>query len=446
MLRESTLRGTANGGNADGINGCMEARTQRGPYHHYEHGGNTDDTQLHVIGIYSAAAGLYHGEDSPGVDFGPVNVKLERPGKSVLVLTAYDSVEWNVEVAEGATLEGIVLSGYYEARLNAPEGVPVLRYSYEGGGESLGTGIQWPSYDTTDLVDKAEIITGLELTSFRGCYASDLFVIDEPGELRPPHEVSPSPEPRILAGCEALTAESNYCMVADSFRNDWGDEPLITKLQMVGLDSGTVCGSLPVDVELWGESSLGWMGDYAYMCAYERGLVRISRLDGSTDIASIPCDGATVQNGGLVVLMGFTGQTEFDPGVDSPWYVVRFASFEDAVERRPEVVYEMGPWASRLAAHDDTLYFAWHATNTIELTSLADGAEFQSLMLQDFDNWINGMDVTDDGTLVIGSGSDTGGLLHRFDAATGALQTTFENGFEDRLITGLDCLSGGAAE
>jgi hypothetical protein len=446
VLRKSKVRGTANGGNADGVHGCAESIEGPATYHHYEHGGNANGTQLHVIGIYKAAAGLYNGEESPGVPFGPVHVKLDRPGKSVLVLSAYDAVEWNIDVAEGATLEGIVVNGYEESRVNAPGGVPVLRYSVEGNGEYLGISHDWPSYQTTDLVDKAEIITGLELTSFRGCYGSDLFEIDEPGELRPPHEVSPSPEPRILSGCEALTAESNYCMVADTYRNDFGDEPLVTKLQMVGLDSGTVCGSLPVDLDIFAQASLAWMGDYAYMCAYDRGLARVSLVDGSIDIASLPCDAVAVQNGGLVVLLAYNGQEYLGGDGAAPWYVVRFASFEDVVEREPEVVYEMAPWASRMAAHDDTLYFAWHATDTIELAGLANGAEFQSLVLQDFDNWIMGMDVTDDGTLVIGSSYDTGGRIHLFDAATGALEGTIENGFDDRLLAGLDCLSGGAAE
>jgi hypothetical protein len=454
VLRQSKVRGTANGGNADGVHGCVESlEGGQATYYHYEHDGNANDTQLHVIGINDSATGLYNDEDSPGVSFGPVHVKLDRPGKSVLVLSTYGAVEWNIDVAEGATLEGIILNGYEESRVNAPKGVPVLQYSIEGNGEYLGTSHDWPSYPTTDLVDKAEIITGLELTSFRGCYGSDLFEIDEPGELRPPHEVSPSPEPRILPGCEALTAESNHCLVADTYRDDRGDEPLVTKLQMVGLDSGTVCGSLPVDLDVFATASLAWMGDYAYMCSHNRGLARISLIDGSIDIASLPCDAVAVQNGGLVVLFGPIAQSFLGGNGANPWYVARFASFEDAVEREPEVIYEMAPWASRMAAHGDSLYFAWHATDTIELANLADGAEFQSITLEGFDTWVNGLDVTDDGTLVVGSNAESvegdpylDSVLHLFDAATGTWRSTFENGFENRLIAGLDCQSGGAAE
>lgn len=422
VLRRSKARGTADGGNADGVHGCVEGR-----YDHYEHGGNERSTQLHVIGIYTHAEGSL---DAPHAS-GPVDVQVNRAGKSVLVLSAYEPVEWNIQVADGATLEGVVVSGYYEQRVNAPEGVPVAYYSYEQDGEIFGDiAYQWPSFRTTDLVDAAELITDLELTSFRGCNASASFQIDEPGELRPPHDVSPSEEPHIIPGCEALAAESSYCMVMET-----------GLVQMVGLDSGTTCGAVPTEIEDLGEASLGWLGDHVYMCMRERGLARVSVVDGSVDIASVPCEGVTVQDGGLVALVWFDG----DEYAAAPWYVARFASFEDAVRREPEQVYEMAPYASRMAAHGDTLYFAWHSTNTIEVAELADGAEFQSLPLQDFDNWIMGMDVTDDGRLVLGSWSDAGGL-HVFDASTGAFQGKLDSAFSDTLISGIDCVSGGAAE
>ena len=373
-------------------------------------------------------------------------MQVNRAGKSVLVLNSHNAVSWNVQVAEGATLEGIVVASYYESSVNAPEGVPVLQTSFEKDSTIFGDyAYSWPSFRATDLVDAAELETGLELTSFRACGSSESFQIDEPGTVRPPHQVSTSTTPYVLPGCESLTEESSYCMVVEDGYERASDGTYYcdgTKVsaQMVGLDSGTTCGSVPAGAGLGG-ASLGWMGDYLYMCEIERGLARMSLLDGSIDIAPLPCEGVTIQDNGLVVLLSF----DFEGLGYAPWYVARFASFEDAVERNPEHVYEMTPYATRMAAHGDDLYFAWHSTNTVETASLADGAEFQNIVLEGFDNWIFGMDVTDDGKLVLGSWADTGGL-HIFDAATGAFERKLDNAFNGKFISGMECLSGGAAE
>jgi hypothetical protein len=438
VIRLSTARGTALGGNADGVHGCDDFSV----YDHYEHGGITNGTQLHVIGVVSSNEGQM--SNAPPYR-GPIDVQVNRSGKSVLMLNSYNAVTWNIQVAEGATLDGIVVSSYYESSVNAPEGVPVVKYSFEKDLAIFGDyGYAWPSFHATELVDAAELETGLELTSFRGCAASASFQIDEPGALRPPHQVSTSTKPYILPGCESLTEESSYCMVVEA-----GCEPPTegtiycdsskASAQMVGLDSGTTCGSAPVRAG-GGASSLGWMGDYLYVCEIERGLARISLLDGSIDIAPLPCDAVTVQDNGLVVALSFG----FEELGSAPWYTARFASFEDAVARNPEQVYAMAP-VSRMAAHGDDLYFAWHSTDRIETASLADGATFQEIVLEDFDNWIFGMDVTDDGKLVLGSWLDTGGL-HVFDAATGAFQGKLDNAFHNTIISGIECLSGGATE
>ncbi|HWN67510.1 MAG TPA: hypothetical protein VNM90_07705 [Haliangium sp.] len=432
VLRQTKLRGTANGGNADGVHSCDQYST----YHHYEHGGGEGGTQLHIIGILAPTSTAY---DSSGEEHGPVTVQVNRPGSSVLVLSSRFATEWNVEVADGSTVEGVITFGYFKNRVNAPEGVPVVAYSfYEDDVNPGDTPTEWPSFYTTELVDTAELLTGLELTSFRGCEASDIFRIDEPGALRPPHAVSPSPDPRLIPGCESLATESGFCLSVDHGKGD-----TIPNVEMVGLDSGTTCGAFPVPDIALPDYSLGWAGDYLYKCVYRRGLARISLVDGSMDVAPISCDSVTADGDGLIAVVSF------EKYPNAPWFVVRFASFEDAVEGAPERVYEIAPESrGPLAVQGNHLYFAKTGTHSVSFVELADGAEFQTITLEgfdDLDDLIQGMDVTEDGKLLVTSYSFDGGGPHIFDAATGAFQGSIENAL-DGGSAGLECFSNGTAE
>jgi hypothetical protein len=409
------------------------------PYHHYEHGGSEGGTQLHVIGI-SAPTSALPGND--GYEHHPVAVQVNRPGRSVLVLSARWATEWNVEVADGATVEGIITFGHVTNRVNAPDGVPVLAYSwYEDDVNPGDAPMQWPSYGATELVDTAELLTGLELTSFRGCGDSNSFQIDEPGALRPPHTVSSSPDPRAIPGCESLTAESGYCMAVDHGLG------LIADVVMVGLDSGTTCGrfSLGDAWETGYSSSLGWAGDYVYRCMSDRGVARTSLIDGSVDIAPVVCDTVTAHGDGLIAMVSFAARG-FE---DAPLFLARFASFEDAVKVTPEQVYEFAP-SSRgsVAALGNHLYFVADDYVSVDVAELTDGAAFENIALEgfgEFGDFINGLDVTEDGKMVVLLDTYETHGPHIFDAATGAYEGSLANPFGSYAL-GLECFSNATAE
>ncbi|HEU4535604.1 MAG TPA: hypothetical protein VFS00_15860, partial [Polyangiaceae bacterium] len=274
------LFGTADGGNADGPHACGEGR-----YDHYEEV-TPSGAALHVVGIYTPPPS------------GEVTVDVTRPGPSVLVLSAYEATRWVVNVAPGATVERVILSGYYAPTAQVPEGVPVEVHSYDsdgdgeadGGGSAFGFAYQWPGVATTEVVSNAEAASGRGLTSFRGCYEGASFEIAAPGEIRPPHPTSDKAEPTLPPGCEALARESTYCVGLQG-----------GQLSAVGLDSGTVCAGPSTNADTTAVSSLGWVGDYVYVCDYNRGLVRISVADGSVDIAAVSCDSATSHAGGILL-------------------------------------------------------------------------------------------------------------------------------------------------
>jgi hypothetical protein len=380
---------TADRGNAGGEHACD------GDYAHYEHS-DSAGTQLHVVSIYKPT-----GADPSQPQ--TVDVMVTRPGSSVLVLSAYEPTHWNILVGPYSLVDRVVLSGYYANSVTAPEDAKVESYAYEVSESWLGYGDTWPSHDSFDLVDKAQSLTGLELTSFRGCHASASFRIDTPVEIRQPHVVSDKVEPTLPDGCESVATDFRYCLSMKA-----------GKMVAIGLDSSTLCESeLPGLAGELGTTSLGWQGDYAYACIVDRGLVRISLVDGSRDIAPVSCDAVTVHGDDLLVMpFGSSGFETY------PLYsVLRFDDFAAAARREVADVVEISPYASRMAVDGDRGYFAWHATGTIETAELSDGAEMETITLQGYDDWIYGLEVVSGMLFVVGPSHKPG--LHVFEAATG---------------------------
>jgi hypothetical protein len=406
-------RGTALGGNANGVHGC-----QGYEYNHYEHCSSTGP-QLHVIGIYEGV------EAADGKRY--VDVQVHRAGSSVLVLSAYRETYWRVAVAAGARVERILVTGYDPQHVAAPAGTPIESHSYAQTGEYLGGfGYEWPSYRTTRLIDQAEARTGAVLTSFRGCYTSASFQIDEPGALRPPHPVSDEQAPTLPAGCESLARESTYCLSLTGSGT----------MSVIGLDSGRVCQGGATPIETFDVSSLGWQGDYYYACIRERGVARVSIVDGTADIAPVPCEMATTYEGGILATLLEPEGPRFPP-----WRLVRYAGFETAARGEVAHTFALGePSVHRIGVHRNRLYYAWHSTNTVQTVPLQDGATATNIPLANYDNWIFGLDATDDGKLLVMGGWTNPGL-YVFDAASGAHLRTLAQGIGGH---GLACKSGGA--
>ncbi len=387
------IRGTAVGGNAVGTHGC------KGQYSHYEH--RTDEgPQLHVISVYGGAAGT-DGKKH-------VQVKVNRSGSSILVLSAYEETSWTVSLTPGAVVERIIANGYHAQSVSAPSGIPVEIHGYEQTGRYFGTGAEWPSYGSTLLVNALEAHVGRELTSFRGCGESSTFEIDAPGELRPPHRVSSRRDATLPAACAQLATESTYCMSMGS------GAPIF-----FGLDSGRVCSGVPMNTSVSSHSvsSLAWLGDYAYACLHGRGLARISLMDGTVDIAPIACEAVSTHRDGLLVMLGYgSGSSPESMGA-----VIHFDSFAAAVRREPSCWLGIRPHATRMAVHGDRGYFAWHSTGTLSTTLLGPQSSMQELKLEGYDGWVFGMDATDDGRLLIlGPGGASEPRLFLFDRTTGA--------------------------
>ena len=132
------------------------------------------DVDLHVIGVYEGHTHKY----------GKVTVFVaERNQPIALLLTAYESVDWQIEVEPGARLARVVLNGYHEQRVSGlPSDVPVQSYSYDRRSTTYLYGYDAPS--CIKLVEKARQLYGQAPKSSLCQYRGLAFVLDEHG-LRP---------------------------------------------------------------------------------------------------------------------------------------------------------------------------------------------------------------------------------------------------------------------
>jgi hypothetical protein len=133
------------------------------------------DPELHIFGTYEGSGG--HGEPAE-----TTTVTIERETEMVLVLSSYEPVHWEVSVADGATLTEVILNGYNSHTADVPDGVMVTDRSGTSHSYFTACGYQWPTgsggCDTAALVNGAELYSGLELTSFTGCYHGTAYTLE----------------------------------------------------------------------------------------------------------------------------------------------------------------------------------------------------------------------------------------------------------------------------
>lgn len=129
------------------------------------------ERELHVIGVYEGTNGTTHGE-----------VLVNRPGQNVtLFLSAYDSIDWQITVGGGTTIERVFLSGYYHQSVQGiPASTPVIENVFSEGGSYLFVGYTLGSSRMLRSVPVVNEITGQEISSFHGSYQAPAtpFVVD----------------------------------------------------------------------------------------------------------------------------------------------------------------------------------------------------------------------------------------------------------------------------
>ncbi len=128
---------------------------------------------LHVLGVYEGHTHKY----------GKVTVFVAPQDHPIaLLLTAYESVDWQIELEPGVQLARVFLNGYHEQRVSGlPDHIPVQSNSYDQGTPYLY------GHDNSScfrLIAKAEQLYGLRPRQHLCQYRGAAFVVDHNG-IRP---------------------------------------------------------------------------------------------------------------------------------------------------------------------------------------------------------------------------------------------------------------------
>lgn len=247
----------------------------------------------------------------------------------------------------------------------------------------------------------------LELTTRRWQQIAHLpsFLPDGMRPVGPDELASDSRLSVRFPGCEAVIAESHYCLTT-------ADETPA----LIGLETGTVCPmtSMPTLGLLSGIDSIAWIGDAMYVC--QGGLVRrLSLQDGRIEGHQLTCRGVTSYRGGLVV-QGFPGSPR-----SFPFYADYYRDYNAVLRRRPSSVPLTSHSSSRITAGGNIGYVA-ESNDTLTVTDLRSGRRLEPIKLEAHDiKWITSIAATDDGYLVMAGtrGHESRGSIVIFDLHTG---------------------------
>ncbi len=124
--------------------------------------------EVHVLGIYETS--------SNHSTVGEARVAIERPGRHVLVLSAYEATSWRIRLGANTRIREVRLLGYEDQTVDLAN-VPVTRgpgcgysYPYNGGG-----------CDTDALLAGVKAHSGLDVTTFHGCYQASQWTLHADG-------------------------------------------------------------------------------------------------------------------------------------------------------------------------------------------------------------------------------------------------------------------------
>ncbi len=383
--------------------------------HHEEGDGGT---ALRVLGIYEADT--YYDDAS-------VNVVVEADEDTVLVLSAYDPVQWHVTEAHPGSIQRVIVEGDAETQVTAPDFVEVeLR-------ETSGSASDWWAPNTRELIERAEIASGLALRSYHGCYRGSSFTLAEgTGPLVPTGEPACEDEEEAMdsgpdasalaASCGSITSESTFCLG----RTDFG-------IAAIGLDSGDVCPvvAVPPDENGGLPTAMAWHGSDVYACEGEWGnLTRISLEDESQQRSFAYCDSVASFAGELLMLPDGS-----DPAnMNQLWAAGNLTEAHCGGHR----VIPADLHASRITADGGRVYAATHSTSEVEVFEPPQEGPIRKIQLEGFDTWIHGMAVLDGEALAINA-THTEGRIAVFDLHDGELLWEVEVAQE---FDGMACMSG----
>lgn len=340
--------------------------------------------EFHFLAVYEAQPTANH-------ELGTITVHVERPGRHVLYLYAYEPTDWTLDVAPDATLERVEVYGYHAQRvLGLPDSnVAGVHQVVDGAPRipplepSCG---YLPGCNVEGYAQSLQSAYGYPVTSFGGAYSA--------GELR-------------------LKRDPAECL-------SYG-EPLACTLLYQGSDMSLATLLLPENQLTLGSrlllrppiNAMGKRGGDLFVCNRTDSGGTVTRVDartGAVEHSTVACEAVTADGSAIWVHDGRASSL----GRYDDWAAVRAGSGVRAAFAAP---------VSRLAVQGQTLFGAWHSTQIIERMTLA-GASQGSVALEGYDDWVLGLAVAPDGRLIVAAPDRVGSLL-TFDSATGKRYESF---------------------
>jgi hypothetical protein len=150
--------------------------------------GECGEWETHVVGVYDGGNSGEPGGGTGGTDTGTgaggdgIVLRGERPGRHVLVVSAFEAATWRLEMAPGAKVEAVYAVGYgRQTVLGAPADAKVVTESRDEGTSyacGYAYGVNTPVCDTQQLLN----LVGKRVhaaSSFAGCKSATQFRIGE---------------------------------------------------------------------------------------------------------------------------------------------------------------------------------------------------------------------------------------------------------------------------
>lgn len=183
----------------------------------------SEGAAVHVVSVYGATSSGERTEVSREHAMGVANLLVEEPG-AMLVLFAYEPVEWRIDVAKGGSLKKVVAIGNYEPHVSLARSVkPEIVAGTAQGLQNVGIDLRnWipTGHEANDLVDIAMIVralTGVLPRSYQGARILGKDVLAISSRVAP--FAMPTPKyPEMASESSLLRASSSDAVSGDTLQ------------------------------------------------------------------------------------------------------------------------------------------------------------------------------------------------------------------------------------
>lgn len=388
--------------------------------------------ELHFLALYDTTEGS-------GEEVRSATVHVERPGSHVLVLSAYEPVRWTVTAQPGATVERVILNGYYDQEAVVAEGVAVESYTYETNQSALFDtahtwSLAWGLGNPQAPVAIVEAEAQRPLTTFAGCYRASNFTLHEDASVSVDcsegalsYHVNPPCQHSSVDFLDTGTTSDNVDFIPDSTADAWcwmlepTDYGTLTLHQIDPADGSTFAVADFDSSEREPTSSFhtfgmalmngrlafsGYMGNEFQWGQIDLGTGLLTVAGTSNNVEAVTSNGS-----GLIARCG-----------GSFGNLCIFENFLDLAQDNPSRrVAATELWGSVFTARGNLVYSARGSGNEVVVHDLPSGDKLRTIELEAFDDWNWGISLTADRLyLAANNSNESPACIVTFDPETGA--------------------------